>query len=274
MRGLSRSIKRHRRQHRRNRKFIVILAGAVLVASLSHLFYKKPARPEGLRPTDRQEATVLPEKQREVYLYSVIPGGVDNAEELGAKLKTDKVAAHHYSDFKVDRAVLVYARFDQQKAYVSYRKDAKIFWTRKRVHVGNSEMLLTDGKNFARTRCGNRLSETPQKPTEANEPSEEALLYVPTFVSDRAIQLPADWETAPPLQVSRPFVFPAPGAILLFEEVQRPLRFVPLTVGVTNSVPVPVGNSPEPGTTVLLASGCAALAIFHLRRKAGLAHRS
>ena len=257
------AIRRRRRHHQHGKKLATFLVGAVLSGSIGYQFFKAGPTRSGPSSTDQQQSTILVERPpRKVYLYSVIPGGVDSAEELATRLNANPVAARHYADFKVDRAVLVYARFDQQKAYVSYRKKDEIFWTRKRVHVDNSEILLTDGKGFARTRCGNRLSETPQKPTQATEPAEEALLYVPTFTSDRLIRLPADWEDAPPLPVRSAFVLPAPGAILPFEEIVRPLRFVPLAVGASNNFPALVGNSPEPSTIILFASGCLTVIIF------------
>lgn len=263
------TLRKRRRQHLRNSKIIVVSVGAVLGCLSSFFFHKQ--RPEqqlrGLSPTEQQISAVL-EESRRVYLYSVIPGGVDSSEELGAKLRADPIAARHYSDFKVDRAVLVYARFDQEKAYVSYRKNDKVFWTRKKVHVKSSEMLLTDGKGFARTRCGNRLSDKPQNPTAASEPSEEALLYVPTFTTNTVIRLPADLEDAQPLPVTPSLVLPGPEAILPFEEIVKPTRLVPLTSAAVTRASIPLGNSPEPGTLLLLTSGCLVLGFSALRRRA------
>jgi hypothetical protein len=54
-------------------------------------------------------------------------------------------------------------------AYVSYRINDKVYWMKK---------LLTDGTNYARARCGNRISEVSQAPTSAEEPA-HALLDTP-----------------------------------------------------------------------------------------------
>ena len=75
----------------------------------------------------------------------------------------------------------------------------KSFGQKKRIHIDTTEPVLTDGKNFARTRCGNRLSNTPEKPTAREEPTEEALLYAPPPVSNKILLLPADLEEAPSL---------------------------------------------------------------------------
>ena len=259
-----------RKRHQQWSAVVICLGTAFLGCSLGYLLNEQsPARPVEVSTAHQSSQDLGERPTRKVYLYSVLPGGIESSEELATKLQDDSVAARHYSDFKVERAVLVYARFKQEAAYVSFRKGSQIFWTRKRVHVANSEMLLTDGRAFARTRCGNRLSDKPQKPTTENEPSEEALLFVPTFMADRMIQLPADVEEAPRLQGKPPFVLPTPGAILPFEEVVKPLSLVPLTSGFASNAPTPLGNSPEPATLVFLTSGCLLFAFFsHRRRKA------
>jgi hypothetical protein len=59
--------------------------------------------------------------------------------------------------------------------YVSYRKANRVYWTSKKHRVCKGEAILTDGKNMARTRCGNRLSVAPQQPTIGrNEPGPKA----------------------------------------------------------------------------------------------------
>ena len=57
--------------------------------------------------------------------------------------------------------------------YVSFRKNDRIYWTRKPVALRAGETLLTDGNHSARARCGNQVSETPQLPVLADEPPAE-----------------------------------------------------------------------------------------------------
>jgi len=111
--------------------------------------------------------------RRAVYPYSVIPGGVFSSKEMASALRTDSVAREHYADFNVAtaRIILVPA---SRKAYVSYRKGDKIFWTRKQVNLHAGETLLSDGEHLARTRCGNRVSEVPRAPVSPDEPDETA----------------------------------------------------------------------------------------------------
>jgi hypothetical protein len=110
---------------------------------------------------------------RAVYPYSVIPGGANNSKELRAALRIDSVARGHYADFNVAAARIVQVAANR-KAYVSYRKGDKIFWTRKQVNLHAGETLLSDGEHLARTRCGNRVSEVPRSPVSPDEPEETA----------------------------------------------------------------------------------------------------
>ena len=101
---------------------------------------------------------------RPVYRYSVIPGGAYSAVELRAKLRWDEVAAGHYQPFDLARLRTIESKFSVP-VYFSYRVDHAIYWTRRPMRIPNGEVLLTDGRLYARTRCGNRISETPLGPT-------------------------------------------------------------------------------------------------------------
>lgn len=106
---------------------------------------------------------------RPVYPYSVVRGGVKDAQELKWAADHDPVVAAHYAGFDYDHARvvrLVLAR----TAYVSYRIGNKIYWTRHRVSLKRGETLITDGKITARTRCANRVEEAPQQLNSSAEP--------------------------------------------------------------------------------------------------------
>src|SRR5579875_222177 len=93
---------------------------------------------------------------RPVWPYSVIPGGAYNADELRYYISKDKVVRDHYADFDIDHARLVTLTEDRYQ-YVSYRIKNVVYWTQRKQRIRKGEVLITDGKNFARTRCGNRL---------------------------------------------------------------------------------------------------------------------
>ena len=116
-----------------------------------------------------QQESLRQLENRPVYSYSVVPGGVRDARELKWVAHNDPVVASHYAGFDYDRARvvrLVLAR----TAYVSYRIGNRVYWTRRRVTLKKGETVITDGKITARSRCGNRVEETPQQATSSSEP--------------------------------------------------------------------------------------------------------
>jgi hypothetical protein len=127
------------------------------------------------------------------YPYSIIPGGAYSNAELRFANKQDPVVREHYSNFNVRDAQMVQLTADRYQ-YVSYRLQNKVYWTKKKLRIPKGEVLLTDGPSFARARCGNRLSETPQLPVHNQEPSTKALSLPPMQLGT-----PMQLAEAPPL---------------------------------------------------------------------------
>lgn len=132
------------------------------------------------------EISPLVRSLRPSYPYSVIAGGAYSAAELQYANQTDAVVRAHYATFNMKLAHTVQLTGDRFQ-YASYRLKDQIYWTRKKLRIRRGEYLLTDGAAFARTRCGNRLSETPQEPVSPQEPA-AALLSMPPI---RPEMLPA-----------------------------------------------------------------------------------
>jgi hypothetical protein len=136
---------------------------------------------------------------RPVFPYSVVPGGVRNSQELQNAVAGDSVVAKHYAGFTTGSARAIRLA-EQRTAYVSYRMGNQIFWTRRKVTLRAGEIVLTDGQNMIRGRCGNRVSTTPKYPTSPHEPPENAMSK-PEFSTDPGpIGVPS-W-TYPPVNVS------------------------------------------------------------------------
>jgi hypothetical protein len=113
------------------------------------------------------------------YPYSVVAGGVYSPAELKFAHGRDRVVQLHYADFDLAHAHLV-TLTDDRLQYVSYRVKDKVYWTKNQLRIPRGELLLTDGIHFARTRCGNRLSDEPhQAEVNPHEP-ERAQLDQPT----------------------------------------------------------------------------------------------
>jgi hypothetical protein len=130
--------------------------------------------PTVLRTAAQVEAQEKTRKTRRVYPYSIVPGGLADRRELARAVVVDKVVAEHYAAFETARATV--KTVDKPRAvYVSYRKGDKVFWTAKKLQLAEGETLLSDGQNEIRTRCGNRISDVPRQPVEANGPGEEEL---------------------------------------------------------------------------------------------------
>jgi hypothetical protein len=182
----------------KTRRFLVI-AFCAFVAALSLTFGVRrfatfgplaghivPAAPE-ISPIIRS--------LRPSYPYSVIPGGAYSPAELRYANQTDAVVRAHYATFDLKPAHIVQLTADRFQ-YASYRIKDQIYWTRKKLRIPKGEYLLTDGVAFARTRCGNRLSDAPQMPVSPQEPA-VALLSMPPIRPEMLPKL--ELAQAPPL---------------------------------------------------------------------------
>jgi uncharacterized membrane protein YgcG len=111
---------------------------------------------------------------RTIYPYSVIAGGAQSAQELREAAAVDPVVAQHYADFDITKArrVTLYA---PKLVYVSYRVGNKVFWTKHKLALRKGEAMLSDGRNMARSRCGNRISVMPVRPNAPFEPTSSEL---------------------------------------------------------------------------------------------------
>lgn len=115
-----------------------------------------------------------PTATRNVYPFSVIYGGAHSGEELARARKLDAVVARHYAGF--GEHVEVEHMVKDTFMYVSYRKADQVYWTKTKRRIPQGELVLSDGGNLARTRCGNRLSPKPQSPISSeHDPTEEAM---------------------------------------------------------------------------------------------------
>jgi len=223
-----------------------------------------------------QQAALREMEGRPVYPYSIVRGGIRNAQELKRAAEHDPVVASHYAGFDYDHARvvrLVLAR----TAYVSYRIGNRVYWTRRRVKLKKGETLLTDGKITARTRCANRVEEMPQQATSESEPP------VAKFDEPMMPSLgPAMQAPSVPFESSLASGNPGPAPPLtsydpITTEGWTPISPPPLPsvcgIGKKKSGEVgggkkkfdpcgssgPPGEVPEPSTWLLMASGAGAI---------------
>ena len=202
--------------------------------------------------------------RRRLFPYSIIPGGVENPTELKNAVAHDPVVAAHFVGLDLKKARII--RLDRDReAYVSYRLGNRVFWTKKTLKLLRGETLITDGKHRARTRCGNRISDTPADPVLPDEPPLKALETPqdPGLLS--ATDQPFDWASnVPPAASIRPV---DPGGTIVIP----PIPPIPWEGGSSSpSIPStrdqpPVVRTPEPSTLLLLSAGLTAA--WLLRRK-------
>ncbi|HNY39680.1 MAG TPA: PEP-CTERM sorting domain-containing protein [Bryobacteraceae bacterium] len=176
---------------------VVLLALSAGVAALRDQGWKTiPMRPSpGMLGHITDQSSQEGVKPRLVYPYSVVPGGVEDGAEVLEALARDPVVRAHYEGYAAAQARVVLLA-EPRMVHVSYRVKDKVYWTRKKVQLKKGEKLITDGKQFLRARCGNRVSDVPRKPVALLEPPEVAtdtpLLPLPLVALTKPIEPPVD----------------------------------------------------------------------------------
>ncbi|HVI11150.1 MAG TPA: PEP-CTERM sorting domain-containing protein [Candidatus Binatia bacterium] len=301
------------RRHRRNRMVRRCCAGILLVVSvvalsslalnyLSPSFFRPQAKhvkvevPESTLDQLKAESTASPRAARPVYPYSVVPGGVEDVKELKWVAEHDPVVAAHYAGFDYAHAQVVRLTL-ARTAYVSYRIGSRIYWTHHRLALRKGEKLITDGRMTARTRCANRVEETPQQeaaapveppPQKFDEPvrnGEGTAMQAPPVPFESALltrpQIPG-LDAARPLSLYDPFVgggwtpiaappLPIPSELCAPAKKKGTGEIEIEADGVgkkkkTGACGGSGGVIPEPSTWLLFASGLAAI-YWQARRK-------
>ena len=191
-------------------------------------------------------------QNRAVYPYSVIPGGVKNVADLKLAIADDPVVARQFQGFNFQKAHLVTVA-QKESMYVSYRIGKKVYWTRKKIALHSGETLISDGSMTVRTRCGNRVAATPLDTGSPLEPPEEAFNqpYAALIAAPEIVPSKADPGPIPSLPTSiasksrRWWVLPLFAA---------PFAALPHSDSASGA---PLAVTPEPGLSLLLASGLA-----------------
>lgn len=270
--------------------FRTVLSGSLVFAYLligSGYHIENSPKPDPKRDTVAFAAT-LP---RKVYRYSVVPGGVFTPDELLRARRNDPVVAAHFADFGTNTTVTTLK--EDMYVYVSYRKGDKIYYSKKKHKVCKGEVVLTDGKNYARTRCANRLSKIFRPPALSfDEPTAPQFDYIeppsaPDVVSGDPLAmvgypgLPDGSNYAPPSQQAQSGANPGPPepvkltpGPLLFPTILpvgafTPALFIPPTPRSTPPpvVVVPPVVVPEPADWPIVLAFVAALPLLSLMRK-------
>jgi hypothetical protein len=202
-----------------------------------------------------------------IYPYSVVPGGVEDPDDLRYAALRDYVVRGHYAGFDYGHAQLVRVETPRE-VYLSYRVRDSVYWTRRRVRLHIGELLLTDGKITARARCGNQISDIA-KPEISKEEPQEDVLDVPVAALEAgpsfpfrpllpAVDLPGG-QPSPPQLFGNNFIFPlVPVGVPIPGGLCRPPDEI--INGHCRKKPHKPFVIPEPSTLVLFGSGMALVA--------------
>jgi len=305
--------RRRTHRHRRNRlirRSLTAVTVAIIVASVStfalqyftpSLFSERHSAPPGARESQLLSRTSAINQilsnapsSRPVYPYSVVAGGVEDAKELKWVAEHDPIVGAHYAGFNYAHAQVVRLTL-ARSVYLSYRIGNHIYWTHRRVTLHKGEKVITDGTITARTRCANRVEESPQQQAvspaeppaqkfdEPIRPGEGIAMQSPGVPFESALlnrpQMPGT-ETVRPLNLYDPFVG---GSFLSLSAPPLPVglcapggktKAAAATVSAGGKKKSPVSceagggteTVPEPGTWLLFASGLAAIG-WQARRK-------
>jgi len=196
--------KRRSRRHRRNRMirrgavallvFFTLGVSAITLKYLTpSLFRARRSLPatfeqaelsrERLLTLNKLVSQAAPSPERPVYPYSLIPGGIEDAKELKWVAEHDPIVATHYAGFDYDHARVVRAALSST-VYMSYRIGNHVYWMHHSVTLHKGEKLITDGKIWARARCGNRVENGPRTGV-------EAAVEPPAMAFDQPIRMPS-----------------------------------------------------------------------------------
>ena len=284
-------------RHLRNQRILVISTAAILIVvggwqALTYFLTPSHSASQGQTWIEAAKARAVRQdlgfvsqqttKRRQyvaripgVYPYSVVPGGIKNAQTLRQAAASDKAISRHFAHFDFNKAHFV--RVEQpREVYVSYRIRDTVFWTQKRIRLQPGELLLTDGKITARAKCGNQVSDTA-KPEVSNEEPEEDVLEQPVALDPmgpglpvRAVlnapDLPSGQLGSPKLYANN-FSFPYVTANL----PMPPRNCASLTNPPKDCIHHRKSTTPEPSTMVLLASGLVAIGWRYRKKVAPLA---
>jgi hypothetical protein len=262
-------------------RFLVVLLFAATAAitwqfarqqPVSSMSYA-PAKPSPMRlnETDAKSqdyaSFIASRPSRPSYLYSVVSGGIANAEELRQAMDRDPVVAREFAGFDFQRAHLVQVS-EKQSMNVAYRVGDKVYWTRKKVALHPGETLISDGKIVARTRCGNRIAMAALGPPGLTDPVAadfDQPIFSNDMVTHEVLPQPEIYADALP-------VVPPVGAIAHDATTAKhavPFFMLPLFAlpggaaapvfgspsGSGGGVRTPLAVAPEPGELILLSTG-------------------
>lgn len=192
-----------------------------------------------------QTASMKPRVSHPVYPFSLVSGGVYSASDLAKALATSNSLRAHYANFDFKHLRLIRIQ-NNTPAFVSYRKDGRIFWTKHKLTLHAGELVLADGHYLVRARCANQISFAPQEPVDPIPSDVEQRIDVPT------VPTPMDYtrlrEVSSPLLPPTQFLPPTStlAKAYLPAAAMPMLRTTPVCTDCSESQPTTPSANPKP----------------------------
>ncbi len=157
-----------KRRHALRRRVVIVLTAVFLAACLlivtSIIAYRvtKPEPEYTYTPLEEKEAFVNADFERKGKWFGLCTkNSIHSVEDFFRTVSSDPVLKIHYADFRWEKAKI--ERLDQAiLAYVYYRKDDKIFLTKKPIRLPDGDEYITDGYTRVRTFCCNNYTVVPR----------------------------------------------------------------------------------------------------------------
>ncbi|MBE0557306.1 MAG: hypothetical protein IH628_08745 [Proteobacteria bacterium] len=156
-------------RHRRTRKrrvaivlSVVFIALCLLLVSSIIAFKATTPEPEyAYRAADEQEDFVDANFERQGKWYGLCAkNSIHSVDDFRRTVSNDPVLKAHYGDFQWENAKM--GRLDEATlAYVHFRKDDRIFLTKKPIRLPPGDEYITDGYTRVRTFCCNNYTIVP-----------------------------------------------------------------------------------------------------------------
>jgi hypothetical protein len=196
---------------------------------------------------NRDDSAVAPVDKKDPQWFGLCAASAaTTVAGFKTQVMSDPQLMEYYRNFDWGNA-LVFENQQDSFSSVLYKKNGKVYWTRKPLLIRKGEKILTDGKVHVRTYCCNQIALVPPGPflpPRDEPPPEEIQPPEAPAIPDFPLIPPA--LDIPPIQLT----YVPPPRLLAFKER-------------SSRRPIPV---PEPGAFFLLVSGLGALVLLRRLR--------